>query len=279
MKSILLTAVACLMFTPATAQSTKLDSSPSGGAQMGTGSKSTATQGPQIDFIKGREAGLTGASDMLGQYVYGQNNEEVAQVWEVLFNNSGQVQGIVLEGGAFSSGNSNNSAQERYIAVPLNALQIEERTRAAQTKSATGRTAADGTNSSSAPNTGSGAPARETASSANTGAAGAGGTAATAGARDAATKDIAATAERSAREANKTADATKRSAESDGQDTGLAADYTPAESPIRISIRATREQLLAAPEFHDDTMAATPNNATNPSGAQPGARPPGSQSR
>lgn len=247
MKAILLTTAACLVFTPASAQT---GASESGGAKLGAGTKSSATQAPHINFIQRRDINVIGATAMLGQYVHGPNNEEVAQIWELLFDRSGQIQGVVLEVGAFSAG-QNDNAQERYIAVPLSALRVEER---AQTQNS-----APTRNTTGGQSEVSGAAIGENASGVNTGTAtGAGGEAAARGPVNTVTGDIAETAARSAREANRTAGAATGSspeadAGSQGADDDSAPDYIP-PSPFRISIQATREQLMAAPEFQEEIV-------------------------
>jgi hypothetical protein len=247
MKAILLTTAACLVFTPALAQTGASGSEP----QLGAGTKSSATQAPNIKFIQRRDTNMIGATAMLGQYVHGSNNEEVAQIWELLFDQSGQIQGVVLEVGAFSADNNDN-AQERYIAVPLSALRVEERAQTQsdpQTQSTTGRQSEV-----------SGAAGGENKSRVNSRATGAGGEAAAQGAVNTATGDIAETAARSAREANRTADAATGSspgahAGSQVANDDSAPDYIP-PSPYRISVQATREQLMAAPEFQEEIEPA-----------------------
>jgi sporulation protein YlmC with PRC-barrel domain len=75
------------------------------------------SQGGNIQYVTENRPDLWRASRLEGLNVYNQNNEKVGDIREVLVNQQGQVEAVVIGVGGFLG------LGERDVAVPYNALQ------------------------------------------------------------------------------------------------------------------------------------------------------------
>jgi sporulation protein YlmC with PRC-barrel domain len=101
----------------------------------------TGDQSSTIRYVTQNRPDLWRASRLEGLNVYNQNNEKVGDIREVLVNQQGQVEAVVIGVGGFLG------LGERDVAVPYNALQwVNEPARAADaTNPGTATTANTGT--------------------------------------------------------------------------------------------------------------------------------------
>jgi sporulation protein YlmC with PRC-barrel domain len=97
-------------------------------------------QGGDIQYITQNRPDLWRASRLEGLNVYNQNNEKVGDIREVLVNQQGQVEAVVIGVGGFLG------LGERDVAVPYNALQwVNEPARTADANNPGTTTANTGT--------------------------------------------------------------------------------------------------------------------------------------
>ncbi len=169
-----------LMAAPALAQTTQPAGSPPAAGQSATMSTGNMTQ---------MQPGQWRASDLEGLNVYNQNNENIGDISELIVDNSGKIQAVVVGVGGFLG------IGERDVAIPFEQIRFVNEPRA--TTATTGTTGATGTTAGTtgttapsgtvaaptSPNAPATAPAPATTAPATTGAAPAGQTAAGAAAR------------------------------------------------------------------------------------------------
>ncbi|MCB5176414.1 PRC-barrel domain-containing protein [Microvirga lenta] len=90
------------------------------GTQMNQQGSAATMQGGNIQYVTENRPDLWRASRLEGVNVYNQNNERIGDISEVLVNEQGQVEAVVIGVGGFLG------IGERSVAVPFNALQWQQ---------------------------------------------------------------------------------------------------------------------------------------------------------
>lgn len=115
--------ISATCFGPALAQNQPGTTAPAGQEQRhqsGTTAQNQNRQGAALDFITKRDANTWRASELMGKNVYASNNEDIGEIGDILLNKDGRVIGVVLDVGGFLG------LGETHVAVPMNALQIQD---------------------------------------------------------------------------------------------------------------------------------------------------------
>jgi sporulation protein YlmC with PRC-barrel domain len=214
-------------------------SSPATNATAGSGAAATAGS---TQFLTQQDQGQYRASKFVGLAIYGQDNQRIGDVNEILIDGSGNAKAVVLGVGGFLG------IGEKNVAVPFSAVEwVNERP--ANTASASGGNAGAGSSASGGTNTAMNAnPPAGTSASAGMGTAGTGGAAMGTGTGTTASRDASVTGSTNAGAARSPAE------------TAAVNGY-----PDHGKVRMSKADLQNAPDFK--WYGETKSNANTGSGA------------
>ncbi|PSC04016.1 photosystem reaction center subunit H [Alsobacter soli] len=119
-----------LLAGTAVAQTNNNATNPSTSGQSMSSSSTTAGSG-NVQFITNEQAGEWRGSKLVGVDIYGQNDEKVGDVKDILLDQQGNAKAVVIGVGGFLG------MGEKNVAVPFNAIQWSETPRKATTASNT----------------------------------------------------------------------------------------------------------------------------------------------
>jgi sporulation protein YlmC with PRC-barrel domain len=213
-------------------------SSPATNATAGSGAAATAGS---TQFLTQQDQGQYRASKFVGLAIYGQDNQRIGDVNEILIDGSGNAKAVVLGVGGFLG------IGEKNVAVPFSAVEWANE-RPANTASASGGNAGAGSSASGGTNTAMNAnPPAGTSASAGMGTAGTGGAAMGTGTGTTASRDASVTGSTNAGAARSPAE------------TAAANGY-----PDHGKVRMSKADLQNAPDFkwYGETKSNTGSGAS-----------------